>query len=175
MKDKRITPPGIVPPELIERKIYLIRNQKVMLDQDLAVLYGVETKVLKRAVARNHDRFPDDFMYRLTKAELENLRCQFGTSSLWGGVRYLPYAFTELGVAMLSGVLKSKRAVHVNIQIMRTFTHLRQMLLSHDELRRKVEAMERNYDHQFKIVFDAIRELLEPVTKTKRQIGFKTI
>lgn len=127
----------LIPVEIIERKIYLIRRHKVMLDRDLAALYGVETKALNRAVKRNLQRFPDDFMFQLTKEESENLRFHFGTSS-WGGQRYLPYAFTENGVAMLSSVLSSERAVEVNIQIMRTFTRLREMLLTHKDLQRKI-------------------------------------
>ena len=160
-----------VPTEIIERKIYLIRGHKVMLDKDLAELYEVETKALNRAVKRNTDRFPDDFMFQLTKEEFENLRCRFGTSS-WGGQRYLPYAFTENGVAMLSGVLSSERAIRVNIQIMRTFTKLRELLATHKDLQIKIEEMERKYDHQFKIVFDAIKQLLAPPEVRKRKIGF---
>lgn len=156
----------------IERQILLIRGEKVMLDADLAELYGVETKVLVQAVKRNKDRFPDDFMFQLTKQEVNNLRSQFVTSS-WGGRRYPPYAFTEQGVAMLSSVLKSKRAVLVNIEIIRTFVKLRQMLASHTDLARKLEALERKYDKQFKAVFDAIRQLMiPPEPKQKKRIGF---
>lgn len=162
----------IVPIEIIQNKIYLIRKQKVMLDRDLAVLYGVETKYLKRQVKRNIERFPDDFMFELTKDEFEILRRQIVTSS-WGGIRYMPMVFTEQGIAMLSSVLNSERAVQVNIQIMRVFTKLRQMMLAHDDLKRKVEAMEKKYDKQFKIVFDAIKNLPEVKVKPKRQIGFK--
>ena len=163
---------SVIPEEKIESKIYFIRGHKIMLDVDLAQLYDVQTGMLNRSVKRNLERFPDEFMFRLTPAEYQNLRCQTGISSAWGGRRYLPLAFTEKCVAMLSSALNSRRAIQVNIQIMKTFTKLRQMLLSHAELRRKVENMERKYDHQFREVFDAIRKLLEPGTKPKRQIGF---
>ena len=159
--------------EKITGKIYLIRGQKVMLDRDLAELYQVETKQLKRAVRRNIDRFPADFMFELTKAELENWRCQFGTSkSEKKGLRYKPLAFTEQGVAMLSSILRSKRAVQVNIQIMRAFTQLRQMLLTHADLKKKIETMEKKYDKQFRIVFEAITQLLEVDEKPKKKIGY---
>lgn len=164
---------NIVPQEIIETKIILIRGKKVMLDKDLAQLYGVETKALKRAVRRNVDRFPDDFMFQLSTEEYnELLRYQFGTLKRGQHSKYLPYAFTENGVAMLSSVLNSHRAVQVNIQIMRTFTKLREMLMTHKDLKKKIEAMEKKYDYQFKIVFDAIKELLEPPIKTKKKIGF---
>ena len=144
-----------------------------MLDRDLADLYGVETKLLKRTVRRNIDRFPSDFMFELTKKELENWRCQFGTSNnIKMGLRYSPMAFTEQGVAMLSSVLNSKRAIQANIQIMRAFTMLRTMLLTHDDLRRKIEDMEAKYDKQFRIVFQAIKQLLKEDDKPKRKIGF---
>ena len=171
----------VVPPDRITRAIMLIRGQKVMLDEDLADLYEVETKALNRAVKRNLDRFPEDFMFQLTAKEFADLRFQSGTSSLrsqigtsrWGGRRYPPYAFTEQGVAMLSSVLHSDRAIHVNIEIMRAFVRLRQMLASHAELSHKLAALEKKYDKQFKVVFDAIRELMTPVTaKGKRPIGF---
>ncbi|MEW6007170.1 MAG: ORF6N domain-containing protein [bacterium] len=163
---------SLVPIERIECKILVIRNKKVMLDKDLAELYGVKTSALKRQVKRNIERFPEDFMFQLTREELENLRCHFGTSS-WGGIRHLPYAFTEQGIAMLSSVLNSKRAIQINIQIMRAFVRLREMVLSHEELRKKVENMERKYDQQFKIVFDAIKTLLTtPISDIKR-IGFR--
>ena len=145
----------VVPVEMITSKIYLIRGQKVMLDRGLAELYGVETRVLKQAVKRNIARFPVDFMFELSRAEFDNLRSQIVISS-WGGIRYRPMAFTEQGVAMLSSVLNSERAVQVNIQIMRAFTKLRQMLATHDDLRRKIEEMEQKYDQQFQVVFDAI-------------------
>ena len=161
----------LIPHEVLESKILMIRGYKVMLDRDLAVLYGVGTKDLKRAVKRNLHRFPVDFMLSLTAAEMKNLRCQFGTSS-WGGQRYSAYAFTENGVAMLSGVLSSRRAIEVNIQIMRTFTKLRELLNTHADLRRKLEEMEKKYDHQFKVVFDAIKSLLSTPDEPVRKIGF---
>ena len=162
-----------MPIERITNKIYLIRNKKVMLDRDLAELYGVETKVLKQAVRRNIKRFPNDFMFELTKDEFENLRSQIVTSS-WGGARYSPMAFTEQGVAMLSTVLKSDRAIQVNIQIMRAFTQLRQMLSTHKDLKRKIESMEKKYDQQFQVVFEAIKQLLTEEGKPKKKIGFTT-
>ncbi|MGD2279218.1 MAG: ORF6N domain-containing protein [Candidatus Omnitrophota bacterium] len=165
----------LIPKEMIEQKIYLIRGQKVMMDRDLAVLYKVETKYLKRQVRRNIDRFPSDFMFQLSKREFEDWRCQFGTSNSADkmGLRYPPYVFTEPGVAMLSSVLDSKRAIQVNIQIIRTFIKLREILLTHDEIKRKIEAMEKKYDGQFQIVFQAIKKLMEPPPeKPKRRIGF---
>jgi hypothetical protein len=163
---------SIVPAEQVENCIYLLRGQRVMLDDDLAMLYGVETKTLNRAVKRNLPRFPEDFMFKLSVKEFESLRYQFGTSKR-GGRRYPPYAFTEQGVAMLSSVLHSKRAIQVNIEIMRAFVRLRQMLASNVELARKLAALEKKYDAQFRVVFDAIRELMTPpVPKKKRSIGF---
>ena len=143
-----------------------------MLDRDLAELYGVETRALVQAVKRNIDRFPSDFMFQLNKDEFADLRSRIVTSS-WGGRRTAPYAFTEQGVAMLSSVLRSSRAVQVNVEIMRAFVRLRRMLESHVELARKLEALERKYDRQFKVVFDAIREIMAPELPPKRrQIGF---
>ena len=162
---------NLLPTERIERLILFVRGHKVILDSDLAVLYGVETKALNRALMRNRERFPDDFVFQLIGSEFENLRCQFGTSR-WGGRRYLPYAFTEQGVAMLSGVLRSTRAIRVNVEIMRTFVRLRQLLASNAQLAQKLEALERKYDAQFKVVFDAIRELMTPPEPKKRKIGF---
>ncbi|MDD2684695.1 MAG: ORF6N domain-containing protein [Gallionella sp.] len=161
----------------IESKMFLIRSQKVMLDEDLAALYEVETKALNRAVKRNLDRFPADFMFQLTAEEFASLRFQYGTSNeksaVRGGRRYAPYAFTEQGVAMLSSVLHSERAIQVNIEIMRTFVRLRQMLGSNVELARKLNAMEKKYDVRFKAVFEAIHELMSPPEhKKKRPIGF---
>ena len=165
--------PNLILQERVEGKILLIRSTKVMLDRDLAELYEVETRVLNQAVQRNIERFPGDFMFQLTKEEFNILKSQIVTSS-WGGIRKLPYVFTEQGVAMLSSVLNSQRAIQVNIQIMRAFTKLREMLLTHKDLKRKIEAMEKKYDRQFKIVFDAIRQLLEPPKKPiTRVIGFK--
>ena len=160
--------------EIIERKIYLIRGHKVMLDRDLAELYQVPTRRLNEQVKRNLTRFPADFMFQLSDEEAENLRSQFATSSTsHGGRRYLPYVFTEQGVAMLSSVLNSERAVQVNIAIMRTFVKLRQMLASNADLARKLAAMEKKYDSQFRMVFDAIRELMRPPEAKKRKIGFQ--
>jgi len=164
---------SIVPVERIHRSILLIRGHKIILDRDLADLYGVETKVLNRAVSRNIDRFPKDFMFKSNREEFENLRFHFGTSS-WGGRRYPPRAFTEQGVAMLSSVLRSKRAVEVNIAIMRTFVKLREILATNSALRRKIEAMERRYDEQFKLVFKILSEMVMPTPKPKSQIGYLT-
>jgi hypothetical protein len=171
MKDLSNQTNDIIPQEIIEHKILLIRGKRVMLDRDLAVLYGVTTGNLNKAVKRNIERFPGDFMFQFTEEEFKSLIFQFGTSK-WGGVRKLPFAFTENGVAMLSSVLNSKRAIDVNIQIMRTFTRLREMLLTHKDLKRKIESMEKKYDQQFKIVFDAIKQLLESPVKPKKRIGF---
>ncbi len=180
----------VVPRERITQTILLIRGHKVMLDSDLAELYGVTTKVLIQAVKRNEDRFPEDFMFQLTSEEFEVLRRQNGTSSLRsqfvtsnpdaestrsarGGRRYAPYVFTEQGVSMLSSAPHSDRAIHVNIGIMRAFVRLRQMLASNVELARKLATLERKYDAQFKVVVDAIRELMTPPEpKKKRPIGF---
>lgn len=160
----------IVPQEIIESKIYVVRGHNVMLDSDLAALYGVTTKNLNKAVSRNLESFPEDFMYKLAKSDLQNLRFQFGTSR-WGGRRYIPYVFTQNGVSMLSSVLKSPRARQVNIQIMRTFTKLKELLATHADLRRKLEEMEKKYDYQFKVVFDAIKSLIAAPPAAKK-IGF---
>lgn len=144
-----------------------------MLDQDLASLYGVSVKQLNQQVRRNIDRFPEDFMFRLDAEEGANLRSQFVTSSSWGGRRYQPMAFTEQGVAMLSSVLRSPRAVQVNVEIMRAFVRLRRMLESNAELSRKLDALERKYDGQFRAVFEAIRELMTPARKPGKRIGFR--
>jgi hypothetical protein len=158
----------------IESRIFIIRGQKVMIDADLATLYEVETKVLTQAVKRNEERFPQDFMFRLTAEEFGRLRSQIVTSKTRGGTRYPPYAFTEQGVAMLSSVLRSPRAVQVNIEIMRAFVRLRQILSSNEELARKLNALERKYDSQFKAVFEAIRLLVAPPSKPTRRVGFRT-
>lgn len=163
---------NIVPLERIEQTIFLIRGEKVMLDSDLAELYGVTTANLNKAVSRNLDRFPPDFMFQLTKDEFENLIFHFGTSS-WGGTRKLPRVFTEQGIAMLSGMLKSKRAVRVNVEIMRAFVRMRQMMASHKDLVRRLDALEQKYDAKFKAVFDAIRKLMTPPEKPARRIGFR--
>lgn len=162
---------SLVPIERIERAIIMVRGEKVMLSIELASLYDVEPRALIQAVKRNENRFPEDFMFQLTAEEWENLKSQFVISS-WGGARTPPYAFTEQGVAMLSSVLNSDRAVQVNIGIMRAFVKLRQMLASNAELARKLAAMEKKYDAQFKVVFDAIRQLMSPPEKPKREIGF---
>ena len=157
----------------IESRIFMIRGHKIMLSPDLAELYGVETKVLVQAVKRHIERFPDDFMFQLTYQEFSNLKSQIVTSS-WGGIRRaMPYAFTEQGVAMLSGILNSHRAIQVNIEIMRAFVRLRQMLATNRDLARKLAELEKKYDSQFKIVFDALRELMKPPLKPRRKIGFE--
>ncbi len=173
MKKQKDT--GIIPiaQEIIEGKILLIRGKKVILDSELAPLYDVETKQLTRQVRRNIDRFPDDFMFQLTKEEF--LKCQIGTSKS-GGRRYLPYAFTEHGILMLSSVLNSKKAVQVNIQIMRTFTKLREMMLSYKDLQKKIEAMEKRHakhDEHFQLIFKTIKEMLNPPVGKKGKIGYK--
>ncbi len=165
----------IIPVEKIVNKIYLFRGVKVMLDRDLAELYGVETKVLNQAVKRNLNRFPLDFMFQLDKEECDSLRSQFVTLEAGRGRhrKYFPFVFTEHGILMLSSVLNSDRAVLVNIQIMRTFTKLRQMLSTHEELKIKIESIEKKYDSQFRIVFDAIKELITEDMKPERKIGFE--
>lgn len=164
----------IIPIESVVSKIIWIRGEKVLLDRDLARLYGVETRVLKQAVRRNMNRFPPDFMFELTKEEFENWRSQFVISNAEKmGLRYKPMAFTEHGVAMLSSVLNSDQAIEVNIAIMRAFIRLRQMLSSHEELKRKIEAMENKYDEQFGVVFEAIKQLIDVEDKPKRKIGFE--
>ena len=164
----------LAPTEVIERRIYPIRRQKVMLDSDLAELYGVPTKVFNQAVIRNKERFPEDFMFQLSSEEWSDLRSQTVTSKPHGGRRYRPRAFTEQGVAMLSSVLRSKRAIQVNIAIMRTFVTLRQMLATHKDLARKLAQLEGKYDRKFRAVFDAIRQLMTPPDESRRQIGYKT-
>lgn len=168
------TPRAMVAESRIARHIAFVRGHKVMLDQDIAVLYGVSAKRLNEQVRRNSERFPSDFMFQLTSEEAENLRSQMATSS-WrhGGRRYLPLAFTEQGVAMRSGVLNSSRAVCVNVEIMRTFVKLRQILSSHADLARKLEELEKKYDSQFRVVFDAIRELMSAEPVENRPIGFR--
>ena len=168
--------PAVVPVELIEKKIYLIRGHKVMLSTDLAKLYGVEVRVLVQAVKRNIERFPEDFMFQLSQEEYENLKSQIVTSS-WGGARRArPYAFTEQGVAMLSSVLRSERAIQVNIAIMRAFVRLREILSTHKELAYKLAELERKiekHDEEIKAIFEAIRRLMMAPKKPKRKIGFK--
>ena len=164
---------NLIPTEHIENKIVIIRGKRLMIDRDLAELYKVPTKRLNEQVKRNKTRFPNDFMFQLTKEEFVNLKSHFATSS-WGGTRKLPYAFTEQGVAMLSSVLNSERAIQVNIQIMRAFTKLRKLALGYTGLSRKIEELEKRYDTKFKMVFDAIRSLMFPPKKPHKQIGFKT-
>lgn len=167
---------AIVPVEAITSKIYHIRDHKVILDRDLAQLYKVETGQLKRAVRRNIDRFPPDFMFEMSKKELEDWRCQIGISNADKmGLRYPPMVFTEQGVAMLSSVLNSKRAIQVNIAIMRAFVSMREMLAGHKQFAQRLEALEKRlteHDDNFQIVFEAIRQLLEENEKPKRKIGF---
>ena len=162
-----------VPQEIVESKIFFMRARKVMIDRDLSTLYKVKTKIMNQAVKRNIERFPKDFMFVLTKHETSELvtNCDRFHSLKHSTSR--PYAFTEHGILMLSSVLQSERAIHVNIQIMRTFIRLSEELSSHTELKRKIQEMETKYDHQFKIVFDAIRQLLTPPKKSRRIIGFR--
>ena len=164
---------GQVLPEQITRSIFGLRSQRVMLSTHLGSLYGVEPRALVQAVKRNIERFPPDFMFQLTRQEFASLKSQFVISS-WGGLRRAtPYAFTEQGVAMLSSVLRSKRAVQVNVEIMRAFVKLRELLATHKDLARKLEALERKYDAQFKVVFDAIRQLMTPAAAKTKRIGFR--
>jgi flagellar capping protein FliD len=158
--------------EEIAKKILLVRGKKVMLDRDLAKLYGVTTGNLNKAVKRNKERFPNDFMFQLTKQEFENLIFHFGRSS-WGGVRKIPIVFTEHGILMLSSVLKSKRAATVNIQIMRIFIRMRAILFNYKNLKEKIENVEKKYDSQFRVIFEAIKQLMAEEEKPKRNIGFK--
>ncbi len=165
----------IVPEEIIASKIYLLRKQKVMLDKDLAELYGVETRVLVQAVKRNVDRFPSDFMFQLEKKEFEHLTSQIVTSS-WGGTRKMPYAFTEQGVAMLSSVLRSKRAIQINIHIMRVYTKLREMLVTHKDLLVKMNELESkvtNHDKSIKQVFAYLKEFVKQKSEPIEPVGFK--
>jgi hypothetical protein len=163
---------SVIPKERIEQHIYPLRGEKVMLSTNLARLYQVAPRTLVQAVTRNAERFPDDFMFQLTSEEFQNLKSQIVTSS-WGGLRRAtPYAFTEQGVAMLSSVLRSKRAIRVNIEVMRAFVSLRKLLASNEELARKLALLEKKYDAQFKVVFDAIRELMIPPEPKRRPIGF---
>jgi phage regulator Rha-like protein len=162
----------IIPSERIISKIYIIRNKKVMLDRDLAELYGVTTGNLNLAVRRNIKRFPEDFMFQLNKEEFKNLILQIATSS-WGGARKLPFAFTEQGVAMLSSVLNSDRAINMNIQIIRTFTKIRELLATNEALQRKMMEMEKKYDNKIKKIFDILGLLLSDENKSKKEIGFK--
>ncbi|HTK80908.1 MAG TPA: ORF6N domain-containing protein [Bacteroidota bacterium] len=162
----KYTTSSIMVREDVERMIFLLRGEKVMLSTDLSKIYQVAPKVLIQAVKRNSDRFPDDFMFQILKSQI--------VTSSWGGMRRaIPYAFTEQGVAMLSSVLRSNRAIKVNVEIMRAFVRLRRMLSTHDDLARQLTTLEKRYDAQFKIVFDAIRELMKPPMPPKRRIGFR--
>lgn len=165
---------AIIPQEIIQQKIYFIRGERVMFDRDLAELYGVETFNLNKAVKRNRGRFPKDFMFQLTMEEADSLRFQFGILKKGRGqhTKYAPYVFTEPGVAMLSSVLNSKRAIQVNIQIIRTFIGIRKMIISNKRLREKVEEMEKKYDKNFKVIFQAIKLLLKEDKKPPKRIGF---
>jgi hypothetical protein len=171
-----------IPVERIEKAIFLIRGEKVILDADLAALYGVTTKRLNEQVRRNRERFPEDFMFQLTPEEqasvtdpivASNLRSQIATSRSHGGRRYLSYAFTEHGALMAANVLSSERAVEASVEVVRVFVRLRQMLASNAELAKKLEGLERKYDHQFKVVFDAIRQLMRAPAPKQKQIGFR--
>ena len=165
---------NLIPTRQIQRRIFLIRKQKVMLDRDLAELYGVGTRDLNKAVSRNLDRFPSDFMFLLTRQEVHDLKFHFGTSS-WGGVRKPPRAFTEHGILMLSSVLRSKRAIVVNIAIMRAFVQLRQMLTRRRELAQKLAELEyrvEGHDQQIHSIFEAIRQIMAPTVQPRRRIGF---
>ena len=169
-------PNSTIPVELIENKIYLIRKQKVMLDSELAELYGVSTKRLNEQVRRNIERFPEDFMFVLTKEEADSLRSQFATLKKGRGQhsKYLPYAFTEHDAIMAATILNSPRAIEMSIFVVRAFVKLREMIISHKDLKQKIEEMEKKYDSQFKIVFNAIKELMTTPEKPTRKIGFKT-
>jgi phage regulator Rha-like protein len=165
---------SLIPVEVIERKNLLIRGQKVMLDADLAELYGVSTKRLNEQVRRNLNRFPPDFMFQLNEEETEILRSQIATSKIGrGGRRYFPYVFSEQGVVMLSSVLNSERAIEVNILIIRAFVKLREMVASNKDLAKRLNALEKKYNAQFKVVFEAISQLMAPPVKPKRKIGFE--
>ena len=164
---------SIVPAEAILASVHTIRNERVLLDADLAAMYGVETRVLVQAVTRNAERFPDDFMFRLSTEEFAALRKGQGNGGVWGGRRYPPYAFTEQGVAMLSSVLRSERAVAVNVEIMRAFVRMRTAMQEHADLAKRLDDLEAKYDLQFKVVFDAIRQLVAPPAPKKNPIGFR--
>jgi phage regulator Rha-like protein len=165
---------ALISVEMIEKKILMIRGKKVMLDSDLAELYKVETRTLIQAVKRNINRFPSDFMFQLNYQEVASLRSQIVISKTGrGGRRYQPYVFTEQGVAMLSSVLNSERAIEVNIHIMRAFVKLREMIASHKDLAKRLDELEKKYDEQFRVIFDAIRELMKPPETKRKKIGFR--
>jgi len=164
---------SLIPAERIEKAIFVLRGQRIMLDEDLTELYGVTTKRLNEQVKRNRERFPSRFMFQLTMSEFADLRSQNATSR-WGGRRTAPYAFTEHGTVMLASVLNSPIAIQVSIEIVQAFIRLHQILASHVELARKLAVLEKKYDAQFKVVFDAIRQLMEPPPSKRRSIGFHT-
>lgn len=164
---------NLIPQEVIHQRIFFIRGEKVMIDRHLAELYGVDTRSLNQAVKRNRERFPESFMFQLTSEERDEVITICDNLAPLRYARTLPYAFTEHGVAMLSSVLKSRRAIQVNIQIIQTFVQLRRMLIDHKELARRLDELEKKYDAQFKMVFDALRQLLAPPEKPKREIGFR--
>ena len=173
LKSLSTPPQHLVPVEVIERRIFLIRGRKVMLDRDLAQLYGVTTGNLNLAVRRNQNRFPEDFMFQLSASEAKSLLLQFARPKSRGGRRAPPYAFTEQGVAMLSSVLHSERAAQVNIAIMRAFVKMREIVYTHKDLARKIAEMEKKYDAQFQVVFTAIKKLMDPeAVPPSRRIGF---
>lgn len=177
MKKQKDTETTLVPQEYVESRILFIRDRKVMLDRDLASLYGITTGNLNKAVRRNIDRFPDDFMFQLSKDEYDSLRFQSGILKKGRHSKYLPQVFTKDGVAMLSSILNSKKAIQVNIQIMRTFTKLREMMMSHKELQKKIEAMERKHakhDEHFQLIFNTIKQMLNSPAEKKDKIGFST-
>ncbi|MFI5185754.1 MAG: ORF6N domain-containing protein [Chitinophagales bacterium] len=173
----KATKPFMITDDLVINKIHFIRGQKIMLDRELAGLYGVETRTLNQAVRRNLNRFPPDFMFQIKNKELKNLKSQIVTSS-WGGLRKLPFAFTEQGVAMLSSVLNSEKAIRVNIQIIRVFTRMRQILLVHKDILLQLEKAERKligHDEDIQLIFKYLKQLLNPPQQPRRRIGFKTI
>lgn len=172
MKQRNSKKKSLIPAKRIEQAIFWLRGQKVLLSIHLAELYQVEPRVMIQAVKRNIERFPNDFMFQLTDEEFSNLKSQIVISSWGGSRRAKPYAFTEQGVAMLSSVLRSKRAIQVNIEIMRTFVLLRQLLKTHVDLERQLAAIEKKYDQQFRVVFEAIRQLMEPPEPPRKRIGF---
>jgi len=175
---KTIEKSTLLADEVIMNKIYMVRGQKVMIDRDLAKQYGVETKILKQAVRRNKKRFPDDFMFEMSKAELENWRSQIVTSNFGDkmGLRYTPFCFTEQGVTMLACILNSARAVTINIQIIRIFTKLREMIITHKDILLKLDKLEKkvtNHDENIQMIFEALKQLLNPPQEPKRRIGFR--
>ncbi len=165
---------SLIPSERIERAILLIRGQKIMLDADLAAIYGVTTKRLNEQFKRNRQRFPMDFAFQLTSEEFDNLRSQFATSS-WGGRRYPPVAFTEHGAVMLAAVLNSPRAITTSVEIVRAFIRLRELLATHRDLSRRLDELEAKYDKQFAVVFNAIRELMAPKNQKPKEMGYHTL